>query len=113
MTDFFEAMAEASRAASAARRDNPPRKLNPPCRCGWRDEKPFAPAPAPVDPPTDLSLDDVAIERSDRQSTCPSCHHVVMTGAMTVHTAAKDSRGYLLRWHPQCVVGVPVPKDYR
>lgn len=103
--DFFEAMAEASRAARLARQDKPPRTLAEPCRCGWRDEKPNAPTPRKPGPVTDLTGEDVAVEVTDSQRSCASCAHPIPTGSPVVRHYYGGA-AFLHWYHPVCVTGV-------
>lgn len=80
------------------------RELEPPCRCGWIDDKPLGVRPVRV-PVVDLrdTFGATALEVSPMRRTCVACTHPITAGTAAVVHRLTNPGSVLNRYHPTCV----------
>ena len=82
----------------------PTRDLQPPCRCGWIDDKPHGTPPVRV-PIVTLRYEPGLIqsESSPTQRRCSACTHPILPGRASIVHRLTYGGGVYNRYHPDCV----------
>lgn len=81
------------------------RELEPPCRCGHRDQSPRGIKPRDVDPIADLRGQDVDLTSNTFYALieCRSCHHPVTRGSRAIVVPLEhEYRSRCPHYHPTC-----------
>lgn len=84
--------------------DTTTRQLEPPCRCGWVDDKPLGNVPVRV-PVVDLTdaPGEVVLSTSMVRTVCRACgHHIGPGQAAVLHHLRPGTSAVFNRYHPTC-----------